>query len=95
MYSQLLLKTTSTRIPDPPPTASSHYHGNSQTVMQFPKADIPGDNLVIHPIHREDGYDLTPISSSYSIVVQVYHYKEPLHPQVLTFQGTVDGSAGF
>ena len=76
-------------------TASSHYHGNSQTVMQFPKADIPGDNLVIHPIDREDGYDLTPISSSYSIVVQVYHYKEPLHPQVLTFQGIVDGSAGF
>ena len=25
-------------------TASCHYHGIRRTVMQFPKADIPGDN---------------------------------------------------
>ena len=59
--------------------------------MQFPKADIPGDNLAIHPINEKDDHDLTSIPSSYSIVPQVYHGKEPLHPQVLTFQGTVDG----
>ena len=74
-------------------TVSSHYHGISKTVMQFPKADITGDNLAIHPINEEDGYDLTSIPSSYSIVPQVYHLKEPLHPQVLTFQGTADGLA--
>ena len=42
-------------------TAFSHYHGISETVMQFPKADIPRENLLIHPINEEDGYDLTSI----------------------------------
>ena len=74
-------------------TAFSHYHGISKTVMQFPKADIPGDNLAIHPINEKDDHDLTSIPSSYSIVPQVYQGKEPLHPQVLTFQGTVNGLA--
>ena len=72
-------------------SASSHYHVNCKTVMQFPKADIPGDNLAVHPINEKDGYDFTSILSSYSIVLKVYHRKEPFHPQVLTFQGTVDG----
>ena len=61
--------------------------------MQFAKTDIPGDNLAIHPINEEDGYDLMPIPLSYSIVQQVYHGKEPLHPQVFTFQGNVNGLA--
>ena len=74
-------------------TASSHYLEISQTVMHFPKADIPGDDLAIQPINEEDGYDLTSIPSPYSIVPQVPHRKEPLHLQVLTFQGTVNGSA--
>ena len=71
-------------------TASSQYHEISNTVMQFPKADIPGGNLTIHPIKEEDGYDLTSILSSCSIVPQVHHLKETLHPQAFTFQGTVD-----
>ena len=75
--------------------ASSHYHVNCKTVMQFCKADIPGDNLTFHPIDKEDGCDLTSILSSYSIVLRVYHCTEPLHPHVLTFQGTVDGSTKF
>ena len=74
---------------------SSHYHVNCKTVMQFRKADIPSDNLAVDPIDEEDGYDLTSILSSYSIVLRVYHCKEPLHPHVLTFQGTVDGSTKF
>ena len=57
-------------------TASSHYQGISRTVMQLPKVDISGDNLAIHPINKEDGYDLTSMPSSYSIVVQVFHCKE-------------------
>ena len=61
--------------------------------MQFPKADIPGYKLAIHPISEEDGYDLALIPSSCSTVPQVYHRKKPLHPQVLTFQETADGSA--
>ena len=61
--------------------------------MQLPMADIPGDNLAIHPINEEDGYDLMSITSFCSIVPQVYHLKEPFRPQVLTFQGTVDGLA--
>ena len=61
--------------------------------MQFPKADISGNNLVIHPINQEDGYDFTSIPSSYSIIPYVYHRKEPPHPQVLPFQGTVEWSA--
>ena len=73
--------------------ASSHYHEISKAVMQFPKADISGDDLGIHSISEEDRYDLTSIPSPYSIVLQVYHRKEHLHPQVLTFQGTVDGLA--
>ena len=72
---------------------SSHYHGINKTVMQFPKTDIPGDNLAIHLIKEEDGYNLTSIPSSYSIILQVYHRKEPLYAQVLTFQGTVGGLA--
>ena len=74
-------------------TASSHYHGISKTVMQFPKADIPGDNLAIHPINEDEGYYLKSIPSSYSIVPQVYHRKEPLYPQGLTFEGTANGLA--
>ena len=73
--------------------ASSHYHGISKTVMQFPNANIPEDNLVIHPTNEEDGYNLPSIPSSYSIVPQVHHGQEPLYPHVLTFQGTVDGLA--
>ena len=61
--------------------------------MQFPNTDIPGDNLAIHPINEEDGYDLTSVPSSYGIVPQVYHGKKPIHPQVLAFQGTLDGLA--
>ena len=71
----------------------SHYHGINKTVMQFRKADIPGDNLAIHLIKEEDEYNLTLIPSSYSIILRVYHRKEPLYAQVLTFQGTVDGLA--
>ena len=74
-------------------TASPHYHGISKTVMQFPKTNVPIDNLAIHPINEEDGYDLTSIPSSYSIVPQVNHHKEPLHPLVLTFKVTVNGLA--
>ena len=37
-------------------TVSSHYQGISKTIMQFPKPDIPGYNLAIHPINQEDGY---------------------------------------
>ena len=74
-------------------TSSSHYHGISKIVMQFPKADIPGDNLAIHPTNKEDGYYLKSKPSSYSIVPQVYHHKEPLHPQVVSFEGTVNGLA--
>ena len=74
-------------------TASSHHHEISKIFMQFPKVDIPGDDLTIYPINEDDGYGLTSIPSSDSIVPQVYHRKEPLHPQFLTFQGTVDGSA--
>ena len=61
--------------------------------MQFLETDITGDNLVIHLINEEDGYNLTSIPSSYTIVPQVYHRKKPLHSQVLTFQGTADGLA--
>ena len=61
--------------------------------MQFCKADIPGDNLAIHLIKEEDEYNLTLIPSSYSIILRVYHRKEPLYAQVLTFQGTVGGLA--
>ena len=43
--------------------------------------------MAIHPINIEDDYDLTSIPSSYSI------RKEPLHPQVSTFQRTAEGSA--
>ena len=46
-------------------TASSHCHGIRKIVVQFPKADIPGDNLAIHSINDEDGYDLMSIPSSY------------------------------
>ena len=74
-------------------TASSHYHGISKTVIQFPKADIPGNNLAIHPINEKDGYNLTSIPSSYTILPQVYYRKETFHSQALTFQGTVDGLA--
>ena len=66
--------------------ASFQYHGVSKTVMQFPKADIPSDNLAIHSINEEDGYDLMPIPSSWSNVPQVYHRKDPLHPQALSFE---------
>ena len=61
--------------------------------MQFLETDITGDNFLIHPISKEDGYDLTSIPLSYSIVPQVYHRKKPFHSQVLTFQGTADGLA--
>ena len=73
-------------------TASFYYREISKTVIQFPMADIPGDNLTIHRINEEDGYDLTSILSSYSIVPQGYHCKKPLNVQVLTFQGIADGS---
>ena len=66
-------------------------NARSKTIMQLPKADIPGNNLAIHPINEKDGYDLMSISSSYSIFSHVYHRKELLHPQDLTFQGIVDG----
>ena len=74
-------------------TGSSLYHGISKTVMQFPYTDIPGANLTICPMNEEDGYDLTSIPPSYRIVPHVYHLKKPLNPKVITFQGTVDGSA--
>ena len=74
-------------------TASSLYHGISKTVMQFPKTDIPGANLIIHPMNEEDGYDFASISPSYRIVPHVYQLKEPFNPKVITFQGTVNGSA--
>ena len=61
--------------------------------MQFPYTDIPGANLTICPMNEEDGYDLTSIPPSYRIVPHVYHLKKPLNPKVITFQGTVDGSA--
>ena len=47
--------------------------------MQFLKAGIRGNNLAIHPINKEDGYDLTSVPSPNNIVPQVYHCKEPLH----------------
>ena len=74
-------------------TASFYYHEISKTVIQFPKADIPGNNLTIHCINEEDGYDLTSILLSYSIVPQGYHCKKPLNAQVLNFQGIADVSA--
>ena len=74
-------------------TVFSHYHGISKNVMQFPKTDIPVDNLAIHPINEEVDYDRSSRPLSYSIVPQVYHRKEHLHPQVLTFPGTVGRSA--
>ena len=44
-------------------TASFHYERISNTVMQLPKADTTGDSLVIHPINKEDGYDLISVPS--------------------------------
>ena len=61
--------------------------------MQVPKTDISSDNLAIHPINEEDGYDLMSIPSSFSIIPKVFHHKEPLHDQVLTFQRTFSESA--
>ena len=91
MCSQLLPKTTLTRMPHP--TLHLLTIMGIVSVMEFPKTDIPGDNLAIQPINKQDGYDLTSIPSSYSIVPQVYQRKEPLYPQVLTFQRTVHGLA--
>ena len=44
-------------------------------------------------MNEEDGYDLTSIPPFYRIVPHVCHLKKPLNPKVITFQGTVDGSA--
>ena len=61
MRSQLLPKTKLTRMPDP--TLHLFIMKELVRLMQLPKADTTGDSLVIHPINKEDGYDLISVPS--------------------------------